>query len=1151
MARLSSCARELYRATDQNERVLILERMKGEVESVRTVVGSGFAVLRTFGAALGRLFTVLAEDVERVNVSSLRTISHAIDFLSQAAPAIADGELEEGPLRVLVVDDEPICRRTLMLALRNSEIELTVSETGEQALQILGEQPFDVIFSDVMMPGLDGFGLAAELRKLPKHTTTPVIFVTTLSDFTTRSRSIMSGVCDLIGKPFTVSEIVVKAFTFGLKHRFAGQAQTKPIPAQNGGESGPRNARAEALEMDLASPAEGEVVAVSISPSRLPATVHGVLCIESDGRIKSINQDGAAIFGSQPSGLVGCHLSTLFPDELQAEGGLRLNDLATQGFSKPQRASLTGRRQDGSPVALSATISETNADNKRQYILLFRPVSDPTPSTTPAAPPPAAGSNRAEENLPISPAASQDSNRIEEASLPVVPEPIEASSNLAKAVPASSEPATRTSPEPAPQPKVTDTSEPVRSPELKTADHQDQNGSSDSSPRERLEHELAQFALKAEEWQREQMAFEELLRTESESRERVSAQLTETQQAREQAESKVRELLAEVSELRKGLEEGKRAAALAEQRQLELQTHLNEAARKQSSTVSPPPQDATGEKLSAARLQLKQESAQRRHLETRVRELELARTELTRQTVSSNERDQLSQRAIQSLQTELAQARGRLEKETQKQVQRETELKDQCAVLELKAQALEEGLAQSHTRIEGLESAQKTATAKLAEVRHQFREESSHRQRLESHVRELELAKSELTRQAEASLERDQLWQQTIQSLKSELGQARALLEREIQEQVQRETKLKEQCAALELQSQALEESLAQTQSELDQQTAQRAAAEQRAGELATVRSSLEQQVAEDQRIQERLRQDLATLEQRQQAEAARFAQERRQFESALDDLREAEVRKARETRMELASLRYGILDTCRARLQLGNNYSQSVRQHLDRLGEIATALFNTPLSTTQRQLANALRHTLETCAKDSLEGSGMEQADVESLVLQNSDFGLEQTVNDAFQVIQMTAGNVGASAHLAVWGVIPDPLHGDSAHLYQLLTLLGNGLLHLPEAKSLDLQISVDHDAQRPELQGRFTLHTNGRAHETGELLTDVASRSSSLRLAKLGDTESSLATSWQLAAAMGGVPEFEVSGDTELTVRLAVPLENAAATPAPAHPA
>jgi DNA-binding response OmpR family regulator len=69
------------------------------------------------------------------------------------------------------------------------------------------------------MPGMDGFELCTKIRALPTNKTTPIIFVTSLTDFKSRAKSSLSGGTDLIAKPFMFIELTVKALTHVLRGR--------------------------------------------------------------------------------------------------------------------------------------------------------------------------------------------------------------------------------------------------------------------------------------------------------------------------------------------------------------------------------------------------------------------------------------------------------------------------------------------------------------------------------------------------------------------------------------------------------------------------------------------------------------------------------------------------------------------------------------------------------------------------------------------------------------------------------------------------------------------------------------------------------------------------------------------------------------------
>lgn len=73
-------------------------------------------------------------------------------------------------LRVLIVDDEPLLRRHLQVLLAElwPQAHYSEAEDGIAALALLQSQAFDVVFSDIQMPGLDGLGLCRALRQLAK-----------------------------------------------------------------------------------------------------------------------------------------------------------------------------------------------------------------------------------------------------------------------------------------------------------------------------------------------------------------------------------------------------------------------------------------------------------------------------------------------------------------------------------------------------------------------------------------------------------------------------------------------------------------------------------------------------------------------------------------------------------------------------------------------------------------------------------------------------------------------------------------------------------------------------------------------------------------------------------------------------------------------
>ena len=142
----------------------------------------------------------------------------AVDFLGLL---FEQGTLPEKqdlpPANILVVDDEAISRRAIVYALEKAQLQSINVEDPNAALKLLSENPFDLVFLDVDMPGMTGFELCAKLRTLPAHKKTPVVFVTVLGDFDNRTSSTMAGGTDFIAKPFLYIELSVKALIHVLR----------------------------------------------------------------------------------------------------------------------------------------------------------------------------------------------------------------------------------------------------------------------------------------------------------------------------------------------------------------------------------------------------------------------------------------------------------------------------------------------------------------------------------------------------------------------------------------------------------------------------------------------------------------------------------------------------------------------------------------------------------------------------------------------------------------------------------------------------------------------------------------------------------------------------------------------------------------------
>jgi len=181
---------------------------------------AGLALIAHMASAFEALLKEIYEKPKNINASTTRTIAAAVDFLGFLFDRTGLTDRQEIPVsKILVVDDEAISRRAIVYALEKARLKSVNVEEPEQAMQLLVENDFDLVFLDVDMPGMTGFELCAKLRAMPHHKKTPVIFVTSLNDFDNRTSSTMAGGNDFIAKPFLFIELTVKALICVMRAR--------------------------------------------------------------------------------------------------------------------------------------------------------------------------------------------------------------------------------------------------------------------------------------------------------------------------------------------------------------------------------------------------------------------------------------------------------------------------------------------------------------------------------------------------------------------------------------------------------------------------------------------------------------------------------------------------------------------------------------------------------------------------------------------------------------------------------------------------------------------------------------------------------------------------------------------------------------------
>jgi two-component system, OmpR family, response regulator len=110
--------------------------------------------------------------------------------------------------RLLVVDDEPNIVELLSASLRFQGFEVETAGAGAEAVDKARSFRPDLLVLDVMMPGLDGFGVVQRLRQNGDRT--PVLFLTAKDATEDKVRGLTLGADDYVTKPFSLEEVVAR-----------------------------------------------------------------------------------------------------------------------------------------------------------------------------------------------------------------------------------------------------------------------------------------------------------------------------------------------------------------------------------------------------------------------------------------------------------------------------------------------------------------------------------------------------------------------------------------------------------------------------------------------------------------------------------------------------------------------------------------------------------------------------------------------------------------------------------------------------------------------------------------------------------------------------------------------------------------------------
>lgn len=131
-------------------------------------------------------------------------------------------------IQILVVEDDQALNRLVCSYLRDNGYQPTACLNAQDALREMEDKNFDMILSDIMMPGMDGFAFAEKVRQTDKQI--PILFMTARDDKPAKQLGYKIGIDDYVVKPFDADLLMLRV---GALLRRAKIASSKELTVGN------------------------------------------------------------------------------------------------------------------------------------------------------------------------------------------------------------------------------------------------------------------------------------------------------------------------------------------------------------------------------------------------------------------------------------------------------------------------------------------------------------------------------------------------------------------------------------------------------------------------------------------------------------------------------------------------------------------------------------------------------------------------------------------------------------------------------------------------------------------------------------------------------------------------------------------------------
>ncbi|MGE0432119.1 MAG: response regulator [Planctomycetota bacterium] len=307
--------------------------------------------------------------------------------------------------RILIAEDSRTQASRLRMVLEDAGYHATVAETGESALELLQQQAFDLLVSDVQMPGMSGFELCRVVKASRTTAGMPVMLLTALRDPVDIVNGLSAGADNFITKPFNEVELLRRVsmllasrdaspgdLRLATEVKFAGRQFTitaekqqivnllvstfEEIVSANAEIEQQRNAlreandRVEEYARRLASDSDGTW------RNLLQTASDGILMVDGGGQISEANSRAFEILGRRPDELLGQRL-----DDFRVESAADSSDwfeppALSDGHGIETLGELTIERGDARTIRLEVTSGRLQEDTRQVRITIIRDITE-------------------------------------------------------------------------------------------------------------------------------------------------------------------------------------------------------------------------------------------------------------------------------------------------------------------------------------------------------------------------------------------------------------------------------------------------------------------------------------------------------------------------------------------------------------------------------------------------------------------------------------------------------------------------------------------------------------------------------------------------------------------------------------------------------